>query len=176
MDYLNKSIEDILIKFQPVIGKDIQLYRNHVYRVYLNCLIIDPQIENSPKYAIASAFHDIGIWTDHTFDYLAPSIKHAKQYLEETNKLEWLEEISSMIYWHHKIRTYKGRDEVLVENFRKADWIDVSLGLKTYGLDKTKIKENLKAIPHLGFHWFLLKQFFHQFIKEPLRPLPMFKK
>src|SRR5262245_43325321 len=176
MNYLDKSIEDILIKFQPAIGKDIQLYRNHVYRVYLNCLMIDPQIENKRKYAIASAFHDIGIWTDHTFDYLAPSIKQAKQYLAEINKLEWLEEISSMINWHHKISKYNGKDEVLVENFRKADWIDVSLGLKTFGLDKSRIKENLKAIPYLGFHGFLLKQFLHQLIKHPLRPLPMFKK
>lgn len=154
----------------------MRLYRNHVYRVYLNCLIIDPQTENKPKYAIASAFHDIGIWTDRTFDYLAPSIEQAKQHLSEINKLEWLEEISSMIYWHHKISRYKGKDEVLVENFRKADWIDVSFGLKTYGFNKTKIKENLKAIPNRGFHWFLLKQSLHHFIKQPLRPLPMFKK
>src|SRR5215471_6034716 len=103
LDYSNKTIEDILVNFEKVIGKDIQLYRNHVYRVYLNCLILDPQTENESKYAIASAFHDIGIWTDHTFDYLAPSIKDANQYLEKINKLEWLEEISSMIYWHHKI-------------------------------------------------------------------------
>lgn len=176
MDYLNESIEDILKKFQPVIGRDLPLYRNHVYRVYLNCLVGDPDIENRPKYAIASAFHDIGIWTDHTFDYLAPSIKLAKQHLAEINKLEWDEEISLMIYWHHKISRYKGKHQLIVENFRKADWIDVSLGLKTFGFDKTKVKENSKAIPNLGFHWFLLKQSLSYFIKKPLRPLPMFKK
>lgn len=176
MEYLNKSIEDILIKFEPVIGKDIQLYRNHVYRVYLNCLIIDPADENEPKYAIASAFHDIGIWTDHTFDYLSPSIQQVRQHLATINKLEWLEEISSMIYWHHKISRYKGKDELLVETFRKADWIDVSLGFRTYGVNKRKIRENLKTIPNLGFHWFLVKQTLRQLIKEPLRPLPMFKK
>jgi hypothetical protein len=176
MDYLNKSIEDILKNFQPVIGKDIQRYKNHVYRVYLNCLIIDPQTENEPKYAIAAAFHDIGIWTDHTFDYLAPSAKHAEEYLAKINKIDWLEEISSMIYWHHKVSRYKGKDEVLVENFRRADWIDVSLGLKTFGFDKSTIRKNRKALPNLGFHWFLVKQSFRQFMKDPLRPLPMFKK
>lgn len=103
MDYLNISIEDLLRKFRQVIGKDIQLYRNHVYRVYLNCLINDPDPENRQKYAIASVFHDIGIWTDRTFDYLAPSIKHAQEYLAEINKPEWVEEISFMIYWHHRL-------------------------------------------------------------------------
>lgn len=176
MDYPNKSIEDILEKFQAVIEKDMPLYRNHVYRVYLNCLLIDHQTDNHPKYAIAAAFHDIGIWTDHTFDYLAPSITQAKEYLAEIHRSEWLEEISSIIYWHHKISRYKGKGEVLVESFRKADWIDVSLGLKTYGLDKIKIKENLKTIPRLGFHWFLLKQSLYHFVKKPLKPLPMFKK
>jgi len=176
LTYLNDSIEDILGKFQPVIGKDIHLYRNHVYRVYLNCLIGDPNPGNRPKYAIASAFHDIGIWTDRTFDYLAPSINAAKHYLAEINKSEWVEEISSMIYWHHKISRYKGKYELTAENFRKADWIDVSFGLKTFGFDKTKIKENLKAIPNLGFHWFLLKQSLGYFIKNPLHPLPMFKR
>ena len=128
------------------------------------------------KYAIASAFHDIGIWTDHTFDYLAPSIKQAKLYLAEIDKQEWIEEISSMIYWHHKISRYKGKYDTVVENFRKADWIDVSFGLKTYGFEHTKISENLKTFPNHGFHWFLLKQSLRYFIKKPLKPLPMFKK
>jgi hypothetical protein len=176
LSYTEQSIEAILSKFQPVIGKDIQLYKNHVYRVYLNCLIIDPDSENRIKYAIASAFHDIGIWTDHTFDYLAPSIKQAELYLVEINKQEWIEEISSMIYWHHKISRYKGEYNTTVENFRKADWIDVSSGIITYGFDKAKIKETRRAIPTLGFHRFLLKQTLRHFIKKPLRPLPMFKK
>lgn len=174
MGYTNDTIENIFSKFQSIIGKDIHIYKNHVYRVYLNCLIIDSNSSNEPKYAIASVFHDIGIWTDHTFDYLVPSIAQAKQYLKEVNKEEWFEEISSMIYWHHKLSRYKGKDET-VENFRKADWIDVSFGLKTFGLDRTKIRRNLKTIPTLGFHFFLLKKTLNQFLKTPLRPLPMFK-
>ena len=176
MDYTNKIIEDLLGKFQPIIGNDFRLYRNHVYRVYLNCLIIDAKSGNEPKYAIASVFHDIGIWTDHTFDYLDPSIKQAKLYLMGINKQEWIEEISAMIYWHHKISSYKGKDQAIVENFRKADWIDVCFGLKTYGVDKNKIRQNIKAIPTAGFHFFLLKKTFRQFLKQPWRPLPMFKK
>ncbi len=39
---------------------------------------------------IASAFHDLGIWTDRTFDYFAPSIRHAHVSLK-ANDLAHLE-------------------------------------------------------------------------------------
>lgn len=176
MNYLDHTIENIFSPFQSIIGKDLPRYKNHVYRVYLNCLLMDDNTANREKYAIAAVFHDIGIWTDHTFDYLAPSIKQAKLYLAGINKPEWAEEISAMIEWHHKVSSYKGDYETTVETFRKADWIDVSLGLKTFGADKVKIRENRKTIPNLGFHWFLVKQSLRNFLKTPLKPLPMFKK
>ena len=53
---------------------------------FLNCLLIDCEKNNEEKYAIASVFHDVGIWTDHTFDYLDPSIEQAKIYLTEIKK------------------------------------------------------------------------------------------
>ncbi len=59
-------------------GADYDKYKNHVYRVFLNCLLIDSEKNNEEKYAIASVFHDVGIWTNHTFDYLDPSIEQAK--------------------------------------------------------------------------------------------------
>lgn len=62
-----------------------------------------------------------------------------------------------MIYWHYKVSAYIGKHQQIVENFRKADWIDVSLGVMTFGADKNKIKENKKQFPSLGFHFFCLK-------------------
>lgn len=174
-DYPNTIIEELLQKFKPVTGADHDKYRNHVYRVFLNCVLIDSEKNNEEKYAIAAVFHDIGIWTDHTIDYLTPSIAQAKRYLTETGKPEWIEEITSMIYWHHKTGRYKGSFEKTTENFRKADWIDVSLGLLTYGFDKQKIKANRKSLPNLGFHVFLIKRITQNFFRHPLHPLPMFK-
>ena len=150
--------------------------KNHVYRVFLNCLIIDSKKNNEDKYAIATVFHDIGIWTNHTIDYLDPSIEQAKIYLTETGKQNWIEEISLMIYWHHKVSNYRGQHRETVGNFRKADWIDVSLGLLTFGFDKQKIKGNRRELPNRGFHIFLLKRIIENFIKHPLNPLPMFKR
>lgn len=176
MENLNKTIEDILPKFKSAIGLDYDRYKNHVYRVFLNCLLIDDRKNNEEKYAIASAFHDIGIWTDHTFDYLNPSIGQVKIYLTEINRADWIEEISLMIYWHHKMSRYQGQHEEIVENFRKADWIDVSLAFLTFKLDKQKINETRRRFPNLGFHIFLIKETIKNFFRHPLNPLPVFKK
>mgnify|MGYP006870821595 CR=1 FL=1 len=136
----NPIIEAVMQQFKPAIGVDYEKYKNHVYRVFSNCLFLDSNPGNTAKYAIAAVFHDLGIWTDHTFDYLAPSVEQAKRYLMATGQPDWINEIELMINWHHKLSPYKGPNETSVETFRKADWIDVSLGVLTFGLDQHKIK------------------------------------
>lgn len=176
MYYQNKLIEELLLKFKPVTGRDYERYRNHVYRVFLNCTLRDNAGHNEEKYAVAAVFHDIGIWTNHTFDYLQPSIEQLKVYLYSKEKQVWEEEISKMIYWHHKITRYQGPFDKTVETFRKADWMDVSLGLLHFDADKKKIKEYKKHFPNRGFHLFLVRQTLKNFIKHPLNPIPVFKK
>ena len=176
MNYPHPSIEALLQKFRPVIGAEYDKYRNHVYRVFLNCLLLDSDKNNEEKYALAVVFHDIGIWTNHTIDYLDPSIEQARIYLTEVGQPEWIEEITAMIYWHHKISTYRGKHEKTVENFRKADWIDVSLGLLTFGADKRMIRKNRAMLPNLGFHLFLTREITKNFFGHPFNPLPMFTK
>jgi hypothetical protein len=175
MEYLNDTIEKLLNRFTPVLAEDYEKYRNHVYRVFLNCRLIDNERSNEEKYATAAVFHDIGIWTHDTVDYLEPSIEEARKYLIEAGRPDWIEEISLMIYWHHKTKTYKGNYGNTVECFRKADWIDVSLGLLTYGFDAKTLKLNRKILPNKGFHWFLIKRIGKNFLRHPLKPLPMFK-
>lgn len=81
-----------------------------------------------------------------------------------------------MIYWRHKVRKYQGTHKELAENFRKADWIDVSLGLLSFGFDRQKINETRKSFPSLAFHIFLVKAILKNIFIHPLRPLPMFRK
>lgn len=166
-------VEDLMLKFETIMGVDYDRYKNHVYRVFLNCRLIDNEKNNEEKYAIAAVFHDIGLWTHHTFDYLNPSIDLARIYLRETQN--WTSEISLMIYWHHKMSTYLGKHQEIVESFRKADWIDVSLGLLSFGNNRKQIIENRKQFPNLGFHKFLIKRTIRHFLAHPLKPLPMFK-
>lgn len=173
----NPTIDHLLQAHEHIIGKDYDRYKNHVYRVFLNCLLLDDNSDHEEKYAIASVFHDIGIWSNHTIDYLEPSIAKAKAYLNETGKSMWTEEMALMIDMHHKISKYKGNHKKTVETFRKADWMDVSLGLLTFGINKQAIKTNKKNYKNLGFHAFLIKSILKGFLHRPFKnPLPMFKK
>lgn len=174
MDYPNAIIEDLMHGFEPTIGTDFEKYRNHVYRVFLNCILQDDNPENAGKYAIAAVFHDIGIWTDHTIDYLSPSIVQLRKYLAATGKDDLGDEIACMIYWHHKISRYHGKFEHVTEVFRRADWADVTFGVVGFGLDSRALSHFRKMLPNKGFHVFLVKKLLLNFLKKPLKPLPMF--
>lgn len=171
----NTRIEEILGLYAPAIGRDYARYRNHVYRVFLNCLLMDPEEGHSDAYAIAAAFHDMGIWTKNTIDYLDPSIAEAKLYLDKRGESDLFEEVGAMILWHHKVSVYKGPFQQKVETFRRADWIDVSLRLITFGTDRRQLRANSRALPNAGFHWFLVKKISANLLRHPLRPLPMFR-
>ena len=173
---MDDTINRILYDYEDDLSKDFDKYRNHVLRIYNYCLSIDDTPQNREKYAVAAAFHDLGIWTNHTFDYLNPSIKLAKTFLETQNKSEWIEEITLMIDNHHKMTAYLGTYKNTVETFRKADWIDVSLGIKKFGLDRNIIKSMKTMYANKGFHVFLIKMFFKNLLINPFIPLPMFKK
>lgn len=171
-----RELDLLLQRFEAVIGEDYDRYRNHVYRVYFNCLLMDADPANEPKYAIAAVFHDIGIWTNHTIDYLEPSIDQLAKYLVDIHKSDWFDEIAEMIRWHHKVTRYDSIGGELIEVFRKADWIDVTVGLLRFGTDKKLVRHNRNRYPNLGFHRFLLKKIGKNFLVHPLRPLPMFRK
>jgi hypothetical protein len=176
MENENPIIDAVLAANKRVIGPDLARYRNHVYRVFQNCLLLDPDAANADKYAIAAVFHDIGIWTDHTFDYLGPSIVQARNYLVATSQQDRTAEISLMIGWHHKISRYEGDFQETVETFRKADWMDVSKGLVTFGASRAEARKIRNALPNLGFHFFLLRQTGKNFLRHPLNPIPMFRR
>jgi len=88
---------------------------------------------------IAACHHDIGLWSDHTVDYLPPSIREAITYLEANEMNHWVEEITLLIDLHHKLRVIKGEvaeKYPLLEVFRRADLADFSLGLVLGGVPR----------------------------------------
>ena len=171
----HRGIEELFFSYEKIIGKDIEKYKNHVYRIFNFSLYLSNN-QDTEKYAIAAFFHDVGIWTNNTFDYLQPSVDLAKKYLIQIQKENWSEEISLMIDNHHKTTPYKGNFSASVEIFRKADWTDVSLGFIYFEISPAFIKEAVKQFPYKGFHFFLTKLFAKNLIQHPLKPLPMFKK
>lgn len=168
--------DTILAGYRAVLGRDHGKYRNHVQRVFHACLLFDADPANATTYAIAAAFHDIGIWTDRTIDYLGPSMAQAEAYLRAKHMPGRIEEVKALIEWHHKVHRYRGPHERTVEVFRKADWTDVSMGLMRFGADRRRLREGRKRFPDLGFHAFLLKRIAQRFLRHPLDPLPMFRR
>ncbi|MCG7586465.1 HD domain-containing protein [Photobacterium sp. OFAV2-7] len=169
-------LDEILEPWKPVIGDDFEGYKNHVTRMLNFCfyLAIPNEVERK-KLIIAAAFHDIGIWSDNTVDYLPPSIKQSREYLQANNLEEWTEEVELIIGEHHKIRPYKNKRYPLVEWFRQGDLVDFSLGMIKCGVPSTFITDVKKALPNAGFHKRLVQLTWQQIKKHPLNPAPMMK-
>ncbi|MGC8774990.1 MAG: HD domain-containing protein [Chlorobaculum sp.] len=171
------SMVDALVDpWLGVIGRDFDGYRNHCRRVFIfACTLAGAEGESREKIAIAAAFHDLGIWTNKTFDYLDPSKRLASAYLESTGKVEWTDEIRAMIEQHHKVTPWSCKPGWLVEPFRKADWIDVTLGARNFGLEHRYIREIQRRYPNAGFHAALARLSFERMKTHPKDPLPMMK-
>ncbi|MNK78132.1 hypothetical protein D3C87_977510 [compost metagenome] len=99
----------------------------------------------------------------------------AVDYLETRQRPELIDEVSALILEHHKVRPYRFANATTVEAFRRADLIDVSLGLVRFGLPRAYIKTVQSTFPDHGFHGMLMRQSVRQFLRSPLRPLPMFR-
>jgi hypothetical protein len=170
------TVEEVLNDHRSELGHDCTGYRNHVYRVVNLCLAIvgDGRIELE-KLAVAAVFHDLGIWTNNTFDYIAPSVAIAREHLTARGMADWIPEIEAMIVDHHKVTTSRANPQLLVESFRRADWIDVTCGLRRFGLPGPFIAAVRASWPNAGFHRRLVQLTVDRFWKHPLDPLPMVK-
>jgi hypothetical protein len=170
------TVEKVLDDHESELGLDLIAYRNHAYRVANLCLALvgDRRVELE-KIAVAAVFHDLGIWTNNTFDYIAPSVALAREHLATRGMEDWIPEIEATIVDHHKITPSRANPQSLVESFRRADWIDVSRGLRRFGLPRTFIAAAAATWPSAGFHRRLVKLTIDRLWKHPLTPLPMVK-
>jgi hypothetical protein len=72
-------VETTLAPWKDALAKDYPGYRNHVYRVIHFCFAFrECSEEERRKIILAACFHDLGIWSGRTFDYLPPSVAAAK--------------------------------------------------------------------------------------------------
>ena len=170
------TLDEVLHAHAAALGGDFTGYRNHAYRVANLCAALArPDAEAMEKIALAAAFHDLGIWTDGTLDYLPPSIRLAREHLARAGRPEWADEVAAMIADHHKVSPARAAPGSLVEPFRRADWIDVTRGLRTFGLPRALLREVFAAWPNAGFHRRLMQLSLHRLRTHPLSPLPMFR-
>lgn len=166
------TIDDVLDDHATALRNDFVAYRNHVYRIVNLCVAIAGRSELE-KIAVAAAFHDLGIWTDGTFDYIAPSIALAHDYLVARAREDWTAEVEGMIADHHKITASTADPDSLIEAFRRADWIDVTRGLRRFDIPRPFVARLFATWPSAGFHWRLVTLTLDRFRSHPLTPLPM---
>ena len=168
------KIETVIPLIDEILADADHGYRNHVYRIVNLCFAQgDFNADRKEKILIAGCFHDLGIWTADTWDYLPPSIELANHYLHLANRDKWRAQVSSMIDLHHRIRKYKL--DPLVEVFRRADLIDLSLGFITCGIQHDFIREVKLEFPNAGFHRQLVSHACHWTLRHPLNPIPVLK-
>jgi hypothetical protein len=168
-------VEEILAPFGAE-APGVAGYRNHVYRLINFASGLDDLDEEAhTKITIAACFHDVGLFTDDTLDYLPPSIARARTYLTRAGLESWSSEITTMIDQHHKLRSVGGSESRLVELFRKADLIDFSLGVFRFDIPSERIREVKRAFPNVGFHKHLLNTAGRWICRHPLNPLPILK-
>jgi hypothetical protein len=166
-------VEEVLATFGEALGSHVTAYRGHVYRTlnFANALAGT----TSDSLAVAAVFHDLGIWSDGTFDYLAPSAARAARYLADKQGSIDGAEVDRMILLHHKVRPCPEDAGPLAEAFRRADLVDVSFGALRFGLPRAFVSEVRATFPNAGFHRGIARAAVGWIKAHPTRPLPMMR-
>lgn len=174
----NYVVDQVLDTHRTALRSDYDGYRNHIYRVASFFNQLGPErFDSMPALAVAAAFHDLGIWASHTFDYLEPSSRLARDYLE-TEGITDIDPflVHELIVQHHKLSDYRTRPWASVVNqWRKADLVDLSLGVIALGIPRSCVRNIQMHLPDRGFHRRLLTLTLRQFVKTPWNPLPMMR-
>lgn len=174
---MTPTLDDLFAPWQAALGRDYRAYRHHVERLLALCEMLAAReglALNPLALRVAAVFHDLGIWSDGTFDYLAPSSARARAWLEANGQGDLSQLVTAMIEQHHKLRP-AGPKHDPVEIFRRADWMDVTLGALAFGLPRSRYRELLQCYPDDGFHLRLIQLTGRQVLTNPLKPLPMFR-
>jgi hypothetical protein len=166
-------VDEVLAPWRGHLGADYDGYRNHVRRVLAYCSALSGEIALPEPVVVAAAFHDLGIWSDGTFDYLEPSASRAEAWLSATGRQDDIDQVQATIREHHKLRPCQGVHAAQAEPFRQADLVDVSLGLVRFGLSREFVADVRRELPDHGFHRRLVGLTSRQFLKRPWAPLPM---
>jgi hypothetical protein len=168
-------VDEILASHADALGSDFAAYRNHAHRVAWACESLTPLDETARRQVyVAAAFHDLGIWTHRTFDYLAPSVGLADAYLERIGQPSWQRQVAAMIDDHHRLRRPRHDLAGLSDVFRRADMIDLACTHRLV-LRERPLNGLAQAFPNAGFHRVLVKLATRQFLRTPWNPFPMVK-
>lgn len=170
------EVDGLLETYREQLGGNYDAYRNHLYRMMNFTLYLNgPDESLLAPLEVAGFFHDLDFILRGNAHYLEPSAEAARAYLDETNRSELAPLVTDLIVWHHKLTKYRGDQGAIVEHFRVADLIDLSLGVIRGGVDKAFIKEAKRTFPNAGFHKVLVKTLVPYALTHPFNPMPMMR-
>ena len=166
-------VEEMAARWSDALGSARDAYSGHAYRVlnYARALIASENYDE--ELALAAAYHDLGIWSDRTFDYLAPSTERAEMFRREVAPEMDERLLRLLIQDHHLLRRPSvGVEPGLRDAFRRADLVDVSRGRFRAGLPAPFVRDVVERFPYRGFHGTLVRTALRWTLRHPLRPLP----
>jgi hypothetical protein len=169
-------LDALLAPHVTALGRDAAGYRNHTYRVVnLGWSAGGGDEAAFQRLVIAAAFHDLGIWSARSFDYIAPSRALARAHLKTIEREPWIDAVDRMIDNHHRVRRISMDRDEEGERFRRADWADVSCGLLQGGFDADLLDCVRRTFPSHGFHCGLARRALCRAFTHPFDPLPMLR-
>jgi hypothetical protein len=141
-------LDELLDPHREGLGVGYWGYRAHCYRmVNWARFLTAPSPFREEKLAIMTVLHDLPFFLTGDLDYLGKACELATDYLKEVGREEWTDEMLLMINNHHKMRSYVGPYEPLVEACRKADWIDVTFTKLRFGIPRRLVVEVRARFP-----------------------------
>lgn len=177
---LRATVDSLLEPWLEALGRDRDAYENHVCRVLALCGMLaqkqnfEPDADARLAWSVAAAFHDLGIWSHDTWDYIDPSVHLAHGWLARHDREDLVPQVERMIREHHGVRR-RGAATDPVEIFRRADVIDMWFCLRSYGVGRRRYRATVRNHPFAGFHRRVFGMFFRNLTRNPLRPLPMIR-
>jgi hypothetical protein len=171
------EVDRLVDRYGEELGSRRDAYRNHIYRVLNFTLFLNDGLDaDMGALEVAGFFHDLDFVLHGNGAYLEPSSEAARDYLDETDRVTLKPLVTDLIVCHHKLTQYCGEHGPLVEYFRRADSIDLTLGIIRPGVSGPFIRSVKEAFPNAGFHKLLVKNLVLYAFRHPLKPFPMMRK
>lgn len=173
-DSVREIIDSLFARRSADFGSAREAYRGHVWRVYTYARALAPEgAAEDEAIAVAAFFHDFGLFTERTMDYLDPSLAMAVEYLKEIGREDLAPQVEPMIVLHHKLTPVRGNPAA--EAFRRADLIDLTAGRVRFGLTREFIRQTEAAYPVLDFRKNIFALVMGYAVRHPLKPFPMIR-
>ena len=171
-------IDSILEAHAAALGGHLRIYRHHCLYVYhsVHAMVPDEAARSDHALAVAAAFHDLGLFTEDTIDYLEPSVDLAAAYCEKEGRSDLIGLVTRVIENHHKITPVRrGPDAALIDAFRRADWQFVMMGAYPGALGWRGHRALKRALPTPGFHRFIVGHSARHVRSGKRNPLPILR-